>query len=81
MVCPLQNQSELLYKNTQVGSPAVRLKLARCTAWVKQWSEAMDFLQTIFKTNIFLLRIFENYYTKNAYLESKVMQKLQKLYA
>ena len=29
---------------TQVGSPAVRLRLARCTAWVKQWSEAMDFL-------------------------------------
>ena len=45
---------------TQVGSPAVRLRLARCTAWVKRWSEAMDFLQTIFKTNIFLLRIFEN---------------------
>ena len=46
---------------TQVGSPAVRLKLVRCTAWVKQWREAMDFLQTIFKTNIlqnydFLLR-------------------------
>ena len=39
---------------TQVGSPAVRLWLARCTAWVKRWSEAMDFLQTIFKTNIFL---------------------------
>ena len=36
---------------TQVGSPAVRLRLARCTAWVKRWSEAMDFLQTIFKTN------------------------------
>ena len=45
---------------TQVGSPAVRLRLARCTAWVKRWSEAMDFLQTIFKTNIFLSRIFEN---------------------
>ena len=37
---------------TQVGSPAVRLRLARFTAWVKRWSEAMDFLQTIFKTNI-----------------------------
>ena len=36
---------------TQVGSPAACLRLARCTAWVKQWSEAMDFLQTIFKTN------------------------------
>ena len=35
--------------NTQVGSPAVRLRLARCTAWAKRWSEAMDFLQTIFK--------------------------------
>ena len=41
---------------TQVGSPAVRLWLARCTAWViKGWSKAMDFLQTIFKTNIFSL--------------------------
>ena len=50
-----------LFSFTQVGSPAVRLRLARCTAWVKRWSEAMDFLQTIFKTNIFVLRIFENY--------------------
>ena len=32
---------------TQVGSPAVRFRLARCTAWVKRWSEAMDFFQTI----------------------------------
>ena len=35
----------------------MRLRLAGCTAWVKRWSEAMDFLQTIFKTNIVLLRI------------------------
>ena len=27
---------------TQVGSPAVHLKLARYTAWVKRWSEAMS---------------------------------------
>ena len=40
--------------DTQVGSPAVRLRLARCTAWVKRWSKAMDFFQTIFKTNISL---------------------------
>ena len=33
---------------TQVGSPAVHLRLAHCTAWVKRWSETMDFLQTIF---------------------------------
>ena len=45
-------------KKTQVGSPSVRLRLVCCTAWVKRWSEAMDFLQTIFKTNIFLSRIF-----------------------
>ena len=45
----------LLY--TQVGSPAVHLRLASCTSWVKRWSEAMDFLQTIFKTNISLSRI------------------------
>ena len=51
----------LIKKKTQVGSPAVRLRLVCCTAWVKRWSEAMDFLQTIFKTNIFVLRIFENY--------------------
>ena len=49
---------------TQVGSPAVRLRLARCTAWVKRWSEAMDFFQTIFKTNISLSGIFENYIIK-----------------
>ena len=42
----------------------MRLRLARCTAWVKRWSEAMDFLLTIFKTNIFLLRIFENHIIK-----------------
>ena len=41
---PDHTQGSQLY--TQVGSPAVRLWLARCTAWVKQWSEAMDFLQT-----------------------------------
>ena len=28
---------------TQVGSPAVRLRLARCMAWVKRWSKAMDY--------------------------------------
>jgi hypothetical protein len=33
----------------------VRLRLARCRAWVKRWSEAMDFLQTIFKLNISLV--------------------------
>ena len=49
---------------TQVGSPAVRLRLARCTAWVKRWSKAMDFFQTIFKTNISLSGIFENYIIK-----------------
>ena len=27
----------------------MRLRLARCTAWVKRWSKAMDFLQTISK--------------------------------
>ena len=48
------------WKYTQVGSPAVRLRLASCTAWVKWWSEAMDFFQTIFKTNISLSGIFEN---------------------
>ena len=55
------DEKTITNKQTQVGSPAVRLRLARCTAWVKRWSEAMDFLQTIFKTNIFLLRIFENH--------------------
>ena len=47
------------FKKTQVGSPAVRFRLARCTAWVKRWSEAMDFFQTIFKTFIFLPHILE----------------------
>ena len=40
--------------NTQVGSPAVRLRLARCTAWVKRWSKAMDFLQTLLQGEHFL---------------------------
>ena len=53
--------------HTQVGSPAVHLRLACCTAWVKRWSKAMDFLQTIFKTNIFLLRIFERQQLKKMY--------------
>ena len=44
---PDHTQGSQLY--TQVGSPAVRLWLASCTAWVKGWSKAMDFLQTIFK--------------------------------
>ena len=44
---------------TQVGSTAVRLRLAHYTSWVKRWSKAMDFLQTIFQSNIFLLCIFE----------------------
>ena len=39
----------ILDAKTQVGSPAVRLRLVCCTAWVKRWSEAMDFLQTISK--------------------------------
>ena len=60
----MQYEKQFLHVQTQVGSPAVRLRLAHCTAWVKRWSEAMDFLQTIFKTNIFLLRIFENYIIK-----------------
>ena len=39
-------------------------RISCCTSWVKRWSEAMDFLQTIFKTNIFLLRILEIYTIK-----------------
>ena len=30
----------------------MRLRLSRCTSWVKRWSEAMDFFQTFFKTNM-----------------------------
>ena len=41
---------------TQVGFPAVLFRLARCTSWVKRWSEAMDFFQTIFKITIVYLR-------------------------
>ena len=48
---------------TQVRSPAVLLRLARCTSWVKRWSEAMDF-ETIFKINIFLSRILGDLYGK-----------------
>ena len=48
-VAAAQNEKIQLWSNilgcikTQVGSPAVRLRLARCTAWVKRWSEAKDF--------------------------------------
>ena len=40
----MKNNGRVKYLSeiTQVGSPAVRLRLARCTAWVKRWSEAMD---------------------------------------
>ena len=68
---------------TQVGSPAVRLRLARCTAWVKQWSEAMDSLKTIFKTNIFLSEIFENAKTPDFHakydLVSSILTCIQKV--
>ena len=40
----VRNERKTCNYITQVGSPAVRLRLARCTAWVKRWSEAMDFL-------------------------------------
>ena len=40
------------------------LRLAHGTSWDKQWSEAMDLIQTIFKINIFLLRILEIYMAK-----------------
>ena len=56
-------------------APAVRLRLARCTAWVKRWSEALDFLQTIFKTNIFLWHIFKNYITMNRNNVPMIMSK------
>ena len=64
-------------QKTQVRSPAVRLRLARCTAWVKRWSEAMDFLQSIFKTNS------RKYWacTKNFYFKSKVRQKSPEIHA
>ena len=39
--------------------PDVHLRLAHCKSWVKRWSEAMDFLQTFFKTNIFVAFIFD----------------------
>ena len=61
-------QTNVLYKRTlthiQVRSPAaVCLRLVHCTSWVKRWSKAMDFLQTIFITNI-LLNILEIYNIK-----------------
>jgi hypothetical protein len=30
-----------------VESPDAGLRIARCTSWVKRWSEAMGFLQTL----------------------------------
>ena len=37
----------------------MRLRLVRCMSLVKRWSEAMDFLQTFFKTNIFVAFSFD----------------------
>ena len=51
---------------------AMRLRLMHCMSWVKQWSEAMDFLQTIFKTNIFLSRILEIYIKRVRHTKSEV---------
>ena len=48
--------------------PDVHLRLAHCTSWVKRWSEAMDFLQTFFKTNIFSLCILDIYIIKGRFL-------------
>ena len=62
-------------RKTQVRSPAVRLRLARCTAWVKRWSEAMDFLQTIFITNsefVWCLILFCVWYVSSLQMLSKV---------
>ena len=44
---------------TQVGSPTMRLRLARCTARVKRWSEAMDFLQNKY---LLIAHLWELYY-------------------
>ena len=44
---------------TQVESPTMRLRLARCTARVKRWSEAMDFLQNKY---LLIAHLWELYY-------------------
>ena len=41
-LCTYDNSGRVPRRASQVSG---------CTAWVKRWSEAMDFLQTIFKTN------------------------------
>ena len=55
LISKLEREREI-----QVGSPDVRLRLAHCTSWVKQWSETMDFLQTFFKTNILFIILCKN---------------------
>ena len=54
---------------TQVGSPAVLIRLARCTSWVKRWSEAMDFHAKTWP------------YIKNSNFYSKGMQKSPDVHA
>ena len=62
LVLPIGLKENFFCSKTQVGSPAVRLRLARCAAGVKRWSEAMDFIQTIFKTYLLIDHLSELYY-------------------
>ena len=68
------NSAETIFWWTQVGSPAMRFRLARCTAWVKRWSEAMDFLLTTYFQNKYLLigHLWELYYNKGLDVPSSI---------
>ena len=58
----------IIQKNSgRVPRRASQVSALCCTSWVKRWSEAMDFLQTIFKTNDHVVR------------KSKGMQKNSKI--
>ena len=47
--------------------PDMRLRLTRCTFWIKRWNEAMDFLK-FFQNKYFLLRILEIHIMKDRFL-------------
>ena len=65
--------SQNLNNKTQIRSPAMGLRLARCTAWVKRWSEAWIFCK-LFSKQISPYPVFDTSYDPIV-TESKGMQK------
>ena len=60
------NRGFMPYKivNKMQGSPDAHLRLACCTSQVKQWSKAMDFLQSLLQNKYFLpkMELLQNFW-------------------